>query len=273
MIEQKKSKDSLLEPLQIKRVVLKNRIMSTSYACGLEQGGLPQDKYQSYHEEKARGGIALSMFCESSNVAIDSPSIFQQLNVGKDNIIPHLQQFSERMHALGGCFNVPNYPFGSTKMRVHDYCSGWSQLRSESVGSVDLQSSDPLASPRVKHNYLVEESDWAFNSCAFDMALELRQQAAFAPFREKELDPSKACDNRDAIDQYIRDTYHIHFLPVGTAAMGSDGMAVISDQLQVHGVDNSIVVVVLIIPCLVGANTNIPTIMIAEKVSAMIKTH
>lgn len=95
------SKDPLLQPLRIKGLTLRNRIMSTSHACGLEVGGMPDEAYQRYHEEKARGGLALSMFGGSSNVDIDSPNIFRQLNVGTDAIIPHFQRFSERMHAEG----------------------------------------------------------------------------------------------------------------------------------------------------------------------------
>jgi 2,4-dienoyl-CoA reductase-like NADH-dependent reductase (Old Yellow Enzyme family) len=95
------AKDPLLQPFRLKRVSLKNRIMSTSHACGLEEGGLPKDRYQIYHEEKAKGGIALTMFGGSSNVAPDSPSVFRQLYVGDDEIIPYLQQFSERIHAYG----------------------------------------------------------------------------------------------------------------------------------------------------------------------------
>jgi 2,4-dienoyl-CoA reductase-like NADH-dependent reductase (Old Yellow Enzyme family) len=75
--------------------------MSTSHACGLEEDGMPAERYQRYHEEKAKGGIALTMFGGSSNVAPDSPSIFRQLNVGEDRIIPYLQQFSERIHRHG----------------------------------------------------------------------------------------------------------------------------------------------------------------------------
>lgn len=95
------SKDPLLQPLRIKRLTLRNRIMSTSHACGLQVDGYPQEAYQAYHAEKGRGGIALSMFGGSSNVAPDSPNIFSQLNVGDDGIIPHLQAFSERMHNQG----------------------------------------------------------------------------------------------------------------------------------------------------------------------------
>ncbi|ORE95092.1 NADH:flavin oxidoreductase [Aurantimonas sp. 22II-16-19i] len=94
-------KDPLLQPLTIRHLTLRNRIMSTSHACGLEVGGMPQEAYQRYHLEKAKGGLALSMFGGSSNVDRDSPNIFRQLNVGSDAIIPHLQQFSERMHGEG----------------------------------------------------------------------------------------------------------------------------------------------------------------------------
>jgi 2,4-dienoyl-CoA reductase-like NADH-dependent reductase (Old Yellow Enzyme family) len=93
--------DPLLQPFTLKRLVLKNRIMSTSHASGLEVDGYPQESYQLYHEEKAKGGIALTMFGGSSNVAPDSPNIFRQLNVGVDSIIPHLQRFSERIHTHG----------------------------------------------------------------------------------------------------------------------------------------------------------------------------
>lgn len=97
----KLTRDPLLQPLTIKKLSLRNRIMSTSHACGLEIGGMPGEAYQRYHEEKARGGLALSMFGGSSNVDRDSPNIFRQLYVGTDEIIPYFQEFSDRMHGLG----------------------------------------------------------------------------------------------------------------------------------------------------------------------------
>lgn len=101
MSNQPQPSDPLLQPLQIKHVRLRNRIMSTSHACGLEEGGMPKERYQAYQEEKARGGIGLTMFGGSSNVDIDSPSVFQQLNVGVDEVIPHLEKLSQRVHAQG----------------------------------------------------------------------------------------------------------------------------------------------------------------------------
>ena len=114
--------DPLLQPFQIKNLILKNRIMSTSHAAGLEVDGFPQERYQLYHEEKAKGGIALTMFGGSSNVAPDSPNIFRQLNVGVDEIIPHFQQFSERIHAHGAALMCQITHLGR---RGEPYASNW----------------------------------------------------------------------------------------------------------------------------------------------------
>ena len=94
-------KDPLFQPLRIKHLTLKNRIMSTSHASGMDDGGMPAERYQRYHEEKAKGGLALTMFGGSSNVAPDSPSVFDQLRVDHDRVIPHFQAFAERIHAHG----------------------------------------------------------------------------------------------------------------------------------------------------------------------------
>ena len=55
------SRDPLLEPFAIKKLRLRNRIVSTSHASMLDDGGLPLERYQRYHEEKARGGLAMTM--------------------------------------------------------------------------------------------------------------------------------------------------------------------------------------------------------------------
>lgn len=90
--------DPLFQTLSIGKLTLKNRLMSTSHASGMDDDGMPAERYQRYHEEKAKGGLALTMFGGSSNVAPDSPSVFRQLRVSGDEVIPHLQQFSERIH-------------------------------------------------------------------------------------------------------------------------------------------------------------------------------
>ncbi len=93
--------DPLLLPLTIGNLKLKNRVMSTAHASAMDDQNMPGLRYRRYHEEKAKGGLALTMFGGSSNIAPDSPSVFNQLNVGTDQIIPYFQEFSERIHQHG----------------------------------------------------------------------------------------------------------------------------------------------------------------------------
>ena len=94
--------DPLLQPLHLKHLRLRNRIMSTSHACGLEdRDAMPGEAYQIYHEAKAKGGLALTMFGGSAFVAPDSTWAGGQLNMSSDRIIPYLETFSGRIHAQG----------------------------------------------------------------------------------------------------------------------------------------------------------------------------
>jgi 2,4-dienoyl-CoA reductase-like NADH-dependent reductase (Old Yellow Enzyme family) len=93
--------DPLLQPFRLKHLTLKNRVMSTAHAPSYVEDGLPRLRYQLYHEEKARGGLALTMFGGSSSVARDSPSSFGQIDISGDRIVPVLQEFSARIHAHG----------------------------------------------------------------------------------------------------------------------------------------------------------------------------
>ena len=94
--------EALFEPFELKHLTLKNRIISTPHGPAYADNGMPAERYQRYHEEKVKGGLGLTMFGGSSNVSIDSPSLFGQLDVATDDIIPHFQSFSERIHRHGG---------------------------------------------------------------------------------------------------------------------------------------------------------------------------
>ena len=93
--------DPLLEPFQLKNLTLRNRVVSTSHEPAYAEDSLPKLRYQLYHEEKAKGGIALTMIGGSATTAIDSPSTFGQLYMGDEKIVPYLQQLADRVHAHG----------------------------------------------------------------------------------------------------------------------------------------------------------------------------
>ena len=91
----------LMSPLRIRHLTLKNRVMSSAHAPAYTEGGVPNERYQAYHEEKARGGLALTMFGGSSNVARDAGSIYGQIYVGSERIVPHFRDFARRIHRHG----------------------------------------------------------------------------------------------------------------------------------------------------------------------------
>jgi len=94
---------ALLEPFQLKHLLLRNRILSTSHASRYAEDGKPKERYQRYHLEKVKGGVGLLMFGGSSSVALDSPaSLWGQIAFTDDSVIPYLQQFATRVHDLGG---------------------------------------------------------------------------------------------------------------------------------------------------------------------------
>ncbi len=91
----------LLDPFDLKHLTLRNRIVSTSHAPNYVEDGHPRDRYRLYHEEKAKGGVALTMIGGSTNIAPDSPSVFGQLYAGDDSIVPWFQRLTDGVHAHG----------------------------------------------------------------------------------------------------------------------------------------------------------------------------
>jgi 2,4-dienoyl-CoA reductase-like NADH-dependent reductase (Old Yellow Enzyme family) len=92
---------ALFEPFRLKHLTLRNRVMSTAHAPAYAENGRPTERYRRYHEEKAKGGLALTMFGGASTVAADSPPSFGQLDLTRDEIVGDLMEFAERIHAHG----------------------------------------------------------------------------------------------------------------------------------------------------------------------------
>jgi len=98
--------DPLLQPFQLKHLTLKNRVISTSHEPAYSEEALPKARYRLYHEEKAKGGIGMTMIGGSSIVAPDSPQAFGNLYVGSDAIIPWFKELTDGVHKYGAAVMV-----------------------------------------------------------------------------------------------------------------------------------------------------------------------
>lgn len=95
------TKDPLLQPYQLKHLTLKNRIMTTSHEPAYPEDGMPKDRYRAYHEERAKGGVALAMTAGSAVVSKDSPPSFNNILAYKDEVVPWIRNLTDACHAHG----------------------------------------------------------------------------------------------------------------------------------------------------------------------------
>ena len=103
------------------------------------------------------------------------------------------------------------------------------------------------------------------------IARAIINNAVLDRYRAFEMNPGEKCQTDERLLDFARrngqTTYHV----TGTCKMGNDPMAVVDDELRVHGMAGLRVVDASIMPTLVSGNTNAAVIMIAEKGADMIK--
>lgn len=143
--------------------------------------------------------------------------------------------------------------------------------RPQSRGTVMAKSSDPFQLPDLDPNFLSVPDDLRVLRDALRMHREILAQPAFDAIRGEEYAPGAARQTDAELDDYIRNDCNSVYHPVGTCKMGSDPMAVVDDELRVHGLAGLRVVDASVMPTLTSGNTNAPTIMIAERAADLIR--
>jgi choline dehydrogenase len=143
-------------------------------------------------------------------------------------------------------------------------------LNPDSAGELKLASADPLTPPLINPNILATERDMALGLSAIRAVRGIFAQRAFDGLRGAELAPGEAAQSDAELDAYLRATGSADIHTCGTCRMGRDSMAVVDPQLRVHGLGALRVVDASVMPRVPGGNTNVPTMMIAEKAADMI---
>ncbi|WP_281966940.1 choline dehydrogenase [Roseovarius nanhaiticus] len=156
---------------------------------------------------------------------------------------------------------------GQAAAEGHGYQAHVGPMRSKSRGRVSLASADPMAAPRIVFNYMSEESDWEdFRRC-IRLTREIFAQAAFDPYRGKEIQPGDAVQSDADLDAFIAEHAESAYHPCGTCKMGAvdNPDAVVDPECRVIGVEGLRVADSSIFPRITNGNLNGPSIMTGEK--------
>ncbi|MFZ2990315.1 GMC family oxidoreductase [Ideonella sp.] len=161
---------------------------------------------------------------------------------------------------------------GRTTTFGHGYSNHICLLQPKSRGRLSLADANPRSAPLIDPNFLDDTDDLARLVAGFKLSRHLLNQPAMAHLGGRERAASAQARSDDEIAAYIRQHADTIYHPVGTCRMGSDAQAVVDPQLRVQGLQGLRVVDASVMPRIVSGNTNAPTIMVAERAAAMIRT-
>ena len=155
-------------------------------------------------------------------------------------------------------FGDPLHPFPAITPSV---CN----LRPTSRGWVRIKSADPAVYPEIRLNYLSTEEDRKVAVDGMRFTRRIMAARAFAKYAPEEYRPGSRIETDKDLEKAAGELGTTIFHPVGTCKMGQDPLAVVDDELRVHGVGRLRVIDASVFPRITSGNTNAPTYVIAEK--------
>lgn len=143
----------------------------------------------------------------------------------------------------------------------------------DSAGSVGLAAADPSAPPRLDHRLMSHPDDMARMLAGAAQAVRIFD--AFAEGVGAELllpDPATARD-LDALRDHVVAMHSTGYHPSGTCRMGpaGDPGAVVDGRGRLHGLAGLTIADASIMPRVPRANTNLPVMMIGERISDFLR--
>ncbi len=172
-------------------------------------------------------------------------------------------------------YHFAHASYATAAKRVLDTTPGMTltvyQCRPESRGSIHAASPDPTSAPAIRPNFLAEEVDRQTVVAGMKLGRRIIDNALMDRYRAFEMNPGEQVQTDAEWLEFARNngqtTYHV----VGTCKMGHDPMAVVDDQLRVHGIERLRVIDASIMPTMVSGNTNAAVIMIGEKGADLVR--
>jgi len=146
-------------------------------------------------------------------------------------------------------------------------------MKPESRGSVRLRSKDPEVLPIVDHGFLTDTGGHDAETLrdGIGFARRLAETRAMSELLDGEIDPGLVSEAE--LREYIERSVGGYWHPVGTCRMGpaDDVDAVVDAGGRLRGFENVHVADASIMPTIPRANTQLPVIAIAERMSDLLR--
>jgi choline dehydrogenase len=141
----------------------------------------------------------------------------------------------------------------------------------QSRGSLHIRSPNVTDSPKIVANYLTREEDCTTTVETLRVLRRIAAQPSLASHIVAEVRPGAEIADDEALLEYARQNGDTCWHPCGTCGMGTGEQAVVDPQLRIRGIEGLRVVDTSVFPFQVASNTNIPTIMLAERAADLIR--
>ncbi|BDB27273.1 GMC family oxidoreductase N-terminal domain-containing protein [Cupriavidus sp. P-10] len=149
---------------------------------------------------------------------------------------------------------------------------GFYVMRPQSTGAIRLRSRDPSDDPVIQPNYMTHENDQRATIDGLRLTRKILHGAALQRYRAgDEFPPETARSDAELLD-FARQRGGTAWHLMGTCRMGPVDRAdsVVDPNLRVIGMEGLRVADASIMPTMPSGNTQIPTMMIAEKAADLI---
>jgi choline dehydrogenase len=176
-------------------------------------------------------------------------------------------------------FNPVTYGAGdATRTRIEvDAFSGFylcfQPTRPTSAGRIDIAGPDFRRAPHIAPNYLSTEKDVADVVHGGRLLQAIARTRAIRSLILEPIAPDLGAMGPEDLIADFRARASTVYHPVGTCRMGAAaGDSVVDASLRVHGMERLRVVDASVFPTVTSANTNAPTLMVAQKAADLILT-
>lgn len=146
-------------------------------------------------------------------------------------------------------------------------------LRPKSRGRLTLRDADPRSMPLIDPQWFSDAEDVRKILGGLRYVRRVLDQPSMKELFYPALMPGVELQSDQQLQDYVRSSATTMWHPVGTCRMGSDEHAVVDAELKVRGVRNLRVIDASIMPNIVSANTNAPTMALASKGVELLLNH